>query len=182
MPRPPPASGSAPFRESSDGSGSARPGIPKRGLEWSLRSMHKIDTSAQHFLSNYSDPDMDDGMMNGNGDKSTAMTVMEDQTAFDIFKAADVSVQNLGPKNGNGGGYGNTRQDDKVWAALHAPLRVGIVDGKKVVFELLTNVTQRPVTSRQDRVSRHIEIVNASRSSWEARFRFWLMHFNLLRL
>jgi inward rectifier potassium channel len=43
-------------------------------------------------------------------------------------------------------------------------------------------VTQRPVTSRQDRVSRHIEIVNASRSSWEARFRFWLMHFNLLNL
>lgn len=127
----------------------------RQGLEWSLRSLHKIDTSAQHFLSNYYGGDSD-----SSGDEEESL---EDQTAFEIFKTNGQAV-------------------DPVWNSLHAPLRVGIVDGKKVVFELRTNVTQKPATSRGHRLKTSRVILHAERSSWEVRLRFWLMHFKVTTL
>lgn len=63
--RPPPKAGAASKGEDADGAittngGNARHSGPRRGLEWSLRGMHKIDTSAQHFLTSYYGED-DDG-------------------------------------------------------------------------------------------------------------------------
>ena len=60
--------------------------------------------------------------------------------------------------------------------------RTGVVDGKKVVFELVTNVTQKPKSSREERVSTRHEMVNSHRSPLEQRIRFWLMHFSVLKL
>jgi inward rectifier potassium channel len=134
---------------------------PRRGLEWSLRSMHKIDTSAQHFLSNYyaDEPASETKVKD---------TIQEDQTAYEIFKSED----RIG-KDSNG------KSGDSVWASLHAPLRTGIVDGKKVVFELRTNVNQKPKISREERMKRKREIINSNRSGLEVRVRFWLMHFTV---
>lgn len=145
---------------------------PRRGLEWSLRSLHKFDTSAQHFLSNYygqeedSDLDIDD----------ICEELLEDQTAFEIFKAAPQTAAD--EKATAPGG----RPRSNVWAALHDPLRTGVVDGKKVVFELKTNVNQKPATQRKERLERRHVIVNAHRSPLEVRIRFWLMHFSLPKL
>lgn len=60
--------------------------------------------------------------------------------------------------------------------------RTGVVDGKKVVFELVTNVTQKPKSSREERVSTRHEMVNSHRSPLEQRIRFWLLHFSVLEL
>jgi inward rectifier potassium channel len=144
-------SGSGAFARSTSGSGGSR-----RGLEWSLRSLHKIDTSAQHFLTNYYEE--------GGGSDEEATEDLEDQTAYDIFK-----------------GKGD-ESNNSVWAALSAPLRTGIVDGKKVVFELLSDVTQKPVTPRSERLKRSNVIVNADKSHVETRIRFWMMHFSVGRL
>jgi len=123
--------------------------------------MHKIDTGAKHFLSNYYGDDQ------GN-DNKTQETIHEDQTAYEIFKTDDrISKDN------------NGKSGDNVWASLHAPLRTGIVDGKKVVFELRTNVNEKPKTSREERMKRRREIINSNRSGLEIRVRFWLMHFSV---
>jgi inward rectifier potassium channel len=136
--------------------------LPQRGLEWSLRSMHKIDTSIQYMRSNYlgddqseSSPDDDDSL--------------EDQTAFEIFKAKQAALKNEKTKAENEG----------IWASLHAPLRHGVVDGKKVVFELKSNITQKPKESRKQRVQRTNAIINSNRSSIEVRFRLFLMKFSV---
>lgn len=140
----------------------------RQGLEWSLRSLHKIDTSAQHFLSNYygDESDSDD-------DLEEDLSMMEDQTAFEIFKTNPNAVTSA--INGEG-------KSDPVWDSLHAPLRTGIVDGRKVVFELRTNVTQKPAISRQERMQGSHVILNSKRSTWEVRLRFWLMRFKITTL
>lgn len=81
---------------------------PRRGLEWSLRSLHKFDTSAQHFLSNYYGDDEDNQNAAGK-----AEIMGDDDTAYDIFK-------------GEGNPNDKNSKDDKVWASLHAPLYVRI--------------------------------------------------------
>ncbi|KAG7345173.1 inward rectifier potassium channel [Nitzschia inconspicua] len=135
---------------------------PKRGLEWSLRSMHSIDTSAQHMLPSYffevTEPS--ESLIQEGEDS------LEDQSAYEIFKDTATANEKESP-------------NDSVWASLHAPLRHGVVDGKKVVFELRSNVTQRPKLSRKERVQRINTIINSNRSSWEVRFRFYLMHFSV---
>lgn len=123
--------------------------------------MHKIDTSAQHFLSNYYG---DEPGTEANGKE----TLQEDQSAYEIFKSDDRINKDNNGKNG-----------DSVWASLHAPLRTGIVDGKKVVFELRTNVNEKPKISRGERMKRRREIVNSNRSGIEVRVRFWLMRFTV---
>ncbi len=131
---------------------------PRRGMEWSLRSMHKIDNSAQHFLSNYFVDDQE-------SDAKATESPFEDHTAYEIFKSD--------------GRARNGKDGDSVWASLNAPLRTGIVDGKTVVFELGTNVTQAPTISRKHRMQRRREILNSNRSGLEIRVRFWLMHFTV---
>ena len=146
-------------------------GVPRRGLEWSLRSLHSIDTSAQHFLNNYYDTE--DTESEDNFGSSSLRDVPfeheEDQTAYEIFKTKDERPS-------------GARARDSIWAPMHAPLRTGIVDGKKVVFELRTDVTQRPTTSRQERLNRSHQVINSNRSPWEVRMRLWLMHFSLLTI
>eukprot|EP00977_Amphora_coffeiformis_P009057 scaffold2050_cov167-Amphora_coffeaeformis.AAC.11 len=146
-------------------SGSLR-GAPKRGLEWSLRSLHSIDTGAQHFLSNYYETEEE-----STTDIRSDNPVVEedDQTAYEIFKAKDERDS-------------KKKAHDSIWAPAHAPLRTGVVDGKKIVFELQTDVTQKPVLSRKERLERSHVIVNANRSSWEVRGRLWLMQFGLTTL
>jgi len=148
------------------GSGASR-GRP-RALQWSLRSLHKIDTSAQHFLDNYYDDPEEEEMQATNGfyGPRPPPPVLDDQTAFEIFKE---------PENGE-------RPKDKLWRAHQAPMRIGVVDGKKVVFELRTDVSRRPDTSRKERLELHYDIVNSNQSRWGIRLRFWLMHFHLGRL
>jgi hypothetical protein len=162
MVRAPPSRGNT--TAGSDDSGSTRnrssgsiPG-PRRGLEWSLRSLHKIDTSAQHFLQNYYEDESDSG--------DEPEEELEDQSAYDIFKGKDDTKDT---KN-------------SVWATLTAPLRTGIVDGKKVVFELHTNVTQKPATDRSERLHQKHVIIKSDQSNWEVRVRFWMMHFSVSRL
>ena len=60
--------------------------------------------------------------------------------------------------------------------------RTGVVDGRKVVFELRTNITQLPKTSRQERLTRKHEIINSNRTHMEQRIRLWLMRFSVLQL
>ena len=139
--------------------------VPMKELEWSLRTLRKVDTGAQHFLQNYYDEDDDDD----DGNSSDGSAILVDQSAYEIFKGKENFKQDA---NGH----------HSVWAALNAPLRTGIVDGRKVVFELLTNVTQRPTTSREERLSRSHYVMNSNKSNWEIRVRFWLMHFNVVRL
>ena len=125
----------------------------------SNNSLHKIDTSAQHFLQNYyedeseSDEDMEEELV--------------DQSAYDIFKGRD---------------EGKDSTKNSVWATLSAPLRTGVVDGKKVVFELHTDVTQKPATDRSERLHQRHIITNSDQSNWEVRLRFWMMHFSVARL
>lgn len=140
-------------------------GAPKRGLEWSLRTLHKIDTGAQHFLSNYYEAEESESVRD---DSALAPEVLEeeDQSAYEIFKTRDERDS-------------SQRARDSIWAPMHAPLRMGVVDGRKVVFELLSNVTQRPSTSRNERLNLSHEVVNSERSSWETRMRLWLMHFEV---
>lgn len=141
--------------------------IPRRGLEWSLRSMHKIDNSAHHFLSNYYGDVADDSGSFGDDDSS-----LEDQSAYEIFKAKeDAAVKER-----------IEGQNDSVWASLHSPLRHGVIDGKMVVFELKSNVNERPKESRQERIKRHDVVINSNRSSWEVRLRLYLMHFTVVAL
>jgi len=59
---------------------------------------------------------------------------------------------------------------------------MGMIDGRKVVFELGTNVTQKPKTSRRDRVRRRYQMINSKRTHFEQRLRFWLMHFSVAQL
>jgi inward rectifier potassium channel len=141
---------------------SAHHRVPKQGLEWSLRSMHKIDTSVQHMISGY----MGDDQSESSPDDDDSL---EDQTAFEIFKAKEAAQKNEKTKAENEG----------VWASLHAPLRHGVVDGKKVIFELKSNITQKPKESRKQRVKRIHAIINSNRSSIEVRFRLFLMKFSV---
>ncbi|KAG7369969.1 inward rectifier potassium channel [Nitzschia inconspicua] len=135
---------------------------PRQGLEWSLRSMHSIDTSAQHMLPSYffevTEPSDDEIQEVDNS--------LEDQSAYEIFKD-DMAAKEKGNPN------------DSVWASLHVPLRHGVVDGKEIVFELKSNVTQRPKLCRKERVQRIDSNINSNRSSWEVRFRFYLMRFSV---
>jgi hypothetical protein len=131
--------------------------------------MHKIDTSAQHFLSSYYGA--------GDDDSDGGSCIAEDQTAYEIFKTKDEPSGK--DKGGNGSGIAN---GDSVWASLHAPLRTGVVDGKKVVFELRTNVTQKPLIGRTIRLRTRHDLINSERSGVEMRIRFWLMHFTVSRL
>lgn len=164
-----------PIRGASNGSGddysdsvrSATSGGPRRGLEWSLRSLHKIDTSEQHFLKSYYADDEDET-------QQELEETLEDQTAFEIFKQKEPSKYEA--HNGNGS---SSATGDAVWASMNAPLRTGIVDGKKVVFELRKNVTEKPATSRKERLKRSHIVVNAEKSSREVRVRLWMMHFGL---
>lgn len=158
---------SSPRRQNSSSASSSRgggggEGPPRRGLEWSLRSLHSIDTGAQHFRSDYYDAE--DATIDLGPDLDRVDE--DDQTAYEIFKTRDERDS-------------MRKARDSIWAPSHAPLRVGVVDGKKVVFELQTNVTQKPSTSRGERLDRHHVVANSDRSSWEVRFRLWLMHFRL---
>ena len=168
--RPPVRGVSATFEDRSEDSTRSSSSGPKRGLEWSLRSLHKIDSSAQHFLSNYynDSDDENDEQIEEN---------LEDQTAFEIFKQKETqnNVDKKSDSTANATG-------EAVWASMNAPLRTGIVDGKKIVFELRTNVNEKPTTSRQERIQRSHVITNASKSHWEVRLRLWMMHFGLPRL
>jgi inward rectifier potassium channel len=94
---------------------------------------------------------------------------LEDQTAYEIFKATEEVVTNGKKETPNEG----------VWASLHAPLRHGVVDGRKVVFELVTAVTNRPKVNRKQRITKRDVIINSDRSSMEYRLRFYLMHFRV---
>lgn len=152
------------------GSGSVRStgsNLPRRGQEWSLRSMHSIDTSAQYFQSDYYERQETDEA--GLTKREAAAIDQADQTAYEIFKAKDERDS-------------QTRARDSIWAPTHAPLRTGVVDGKKVVFELVTDVTQKPETSRKERMERPTVIVNADKSPWEVRMRLWFLHFSLITL
>lgn len=158
-------------------------------MEWSLRSLHSIDNGAQHFLNNYYDSDdnlsveasaenqfasstqssMSSPSSHGGDDSSAAGVLLQDQTAYEIFKTKDDRPS-------------GQRARDAVWAPMHAPLRQGIVDGRPVVFELRTAVNQKPTVSRQERLDRRHLQVHAQRSTWEVRTRLWLMHFTLASL
>jgi len=169
--RPPPNSaggarneGDDEFRPLPQDRGSARP----RALQWSLRSLHKIDTSAQHFLDNYYNDDDEEVQKNESFNGPDTPPVLDDQTAFEIFK--------------EGGDGTFERPSERLWRAHKAPLRIGVVDGKKVVFELMTGVTQRPTTSRKERLTVHYDVINRNKSPWDVRVRFWLMHYALLPL
>ena len=166
--RPPPKSGGGGRADDSFGTGVAstrsngsRNQGPKRGMEWSLRSLHSIDTGAQHFLSHF---------MEGEESESDSEHDVheEDETAYEIFKVDERPQQE--------------KKYDSVWSALNVPLRTGIVDGKKKVFELKSGITNKPETSRLDRVKRKHEIINANKSPIEVRLRLWLMHFTLSQL
>jgi hypothetical protein len=151
--RPPPKAGGA----TANGSGSNGSAHGK-GMEWSLRSLRKIDTGEQHFLQNFYEDDSDSD--------SEIHHDVPDQSAYDIFKGKEEKVkvgENLGARQ-------------SVWASLNAPLRTGIVDGRAVIFELVTDVTQKPAISRSERVKLRIITKNADQSHWETRCRFWLMH------
>lgn len=164
------------------------------GFEWSLRSLHKIDSGAQHFLDNYYSAEDDE-----NNKAADAEVMEDDQSAYDIFKGAEAARVSSG-------------KEDSVWATLHAPLyvsfifcvvpqleirlishlwflliftlhsRTGVVDGRRVVFELRSNITQPPKTSRQERVALRHEMINSKRTHLEQRLRFWLMHFSVSQL
>lgn len=150
----------------STGHGGA-PRVQNQSMEWSLRKMHKIDNSAHHFISNYYRDTIDETDAKNNRGNS----VLEDQSAYEIFKT-----------EGRRANKGTKKNGDSIWASLHAPLRTGIVDGKPVVFELVTDVTKKPDGSRKQRLKRRREIINSTRSPLETRLRFWLMNFNVSTL
>ena len=147
---------------------------PKRGLEWSLRSVSKFDAGSQHFLNidNFLPP-----VDSGDADDHESTTAhLEDQSAFEIFKSKP--IQNIGADKRNA----HDVKASTVWESMNAPLRTGIVDGKKVTFELLSDVTQKPLIPRKERLQRRHITINADRSNQEVRLRFWLMRFSLQRL
>ena len=132
-----------------------------RGMEWSLRSLRKIDTETQYFAHNYysSDSDSEDGISH-----------QEDQTAYEIFKGKQDYDKKDDGRNGPGGSKsnnitGNIHHPSSVWAALNVPLRVGVVDSRKIIFELLENVTKKPTIPRSERLNRSHIIINGNRSA-----------------
>ena len=196
--RPPPKSGAQSKADEGGGGGynknsSTREGgggsqQPRRGLEWSLRSMHSIDTGIQHFLSNefedHASSEFHSNRSSGSFSvqhSSRGVDVKDqgatsdtedtqDQTAYEIFKSRDTREP-------------SRRVRDSIWQSLHAPLRTGIVDGQPRVFELKSNITQeKPALSRKHRLQRQHIIINADRSSFEVRARLWLMQFSLSAL
>ena len=188
----PPRSGGGGGGDNSHGSSSKRRKQP--GLEWSLRSLHKIDTSAQHFLQNYYNEDDD-----SDADSDSSGHSRADQTAYEIFKGKPNPIYNTHPANKNAGssnfqgphyhshnksGAANNSTSNSIWASLSAPLRTGIVDGKKVVFELhSTGVTKsRPSIPRSERLRQEHEIVHSNASNWEIRLRFVLMQWTVSML
>mmetsp|Transcript_11445 Transcript_11445/g.25496 ORF Transcript_11445/g.25496 Transcript_11445/m.25496 type:complete len:489 (-) Transcript_11445:433-1899(-) len=203
--RPPPKRGGSHLGmgTESNGGSSVRSKGPKQGLEWSLRSLHSIDTGAQHFLSTYYTNEVVD--VDGGSNPFDAVDSVrtmgggdfdeeeEDQTAHEIFKESNGhsahhggrhhhrSHNNKGHGTAGGGGGGGTN-NDAIWAALHVPLRKGIVDGRQVVFELVSDVTQAPKVPRHERLKRRNQISHSQRSTWETRTRLWLMHFRLSTL
>lgn len=167
--RPPPSGGGSARNDGDDDAAAPQDAGGRRKLghlQWSLRSLHKIDTSAQHFLDDYYE-EAESQMQGGLSPHGTPATVLEDQTAFEIFK---------GPQ-----GDGNDRAN-KLWHAHEAPMRTAVVDGKKMVFELKTDVTQKPTTPRRDRVNISHEVINSDQSPWDVRARFVLMHVALTPL
>jgi Ion channel len=150
--------------------GRHRQNSTRSGMEWSLRSLRKIDTSEQHFLRNYY----------GSDDESSKEDSLdeEEQTAYEIFKG-NGNDSKKGLKNNISG---NIHHRDSLWAALNVPLRTGVVDGRKVVFELRQNVTKKPETSRQDRLKRKHTIVNANVSPLETRLRLAFMHLSVFQI
>ena len=171
--RPPPAGGGG--RSESEGAARAAPQDAGRGrrasqaLQWSLRSLHKIDTNAEHFLDNYY-PSVDEEEAGGGGAGGAAPRGdLNDQTAYEIFKIPEEQTKDSAPKK-------------RLWQAHQDPMRIGVVDGKKVAFELRQAVTQAPATPRRERVRKKHKVINADQSPWDVRVRFWLMHFALLRL
>jgi Ion channel len=154
---------------SGGGSGLQRSNSTRNGMEWSLRSLRKIDTSAQHFLSNYyGDED--------EADKEETIAE-EDQSAYEIFKG-----NNHEKKDHKKNISGNIHHRDSLWAALNVPLRTGVVDGRKVIFELRQNVNQKPETSSKERLKRKHVIANAKTSSLETRLRLAFMHLNVIQI
>jgi len=133
------------------------------GMEWSLRSLRKIDSGRQHFLTSYWEDDESD---------EDEQTDVFDESAYEIFKGREDRKQKLEPGEA-------LASRPAIWAALNAPLRRGVVDGREVVFELLTDVTQKPAIPRSERVKIHYVNKNAKISSLETRWRYWLMHLQL---
>jgi Ion channel len=142
----------------------------RSGMEWSLRQLRKIDNSQQHFLRNYYASE-DESL-----GEETAETV--EQTAYEIFKGN----QNEKKKDQKNNISGNIHNSSSLWAALNVPLRTGVVDGRKVVFELRQNVTQKPGTSRNERLKRNHIIANANRSPLETRLRLACMHLSVVQI
>lgn len=147
--------------------------LSARGLEWSLRSMRQIDTNAKYFLNNYYSDD----------EKSDSETAHEaDQTAYEIFKGKPPEKRTDNSTNGGGPSSnitGNLHHHSSVWAALNAPLRTGVVDGRRVIFELREDVTQKPEMDRKERLRHSHSIIHGNRSPFETRVRFWLMKFSV---
>ncbi|CAB9511889.1 Inward rectifier potassium channel [Seminavis robusta] len=157
-----------------------RRSMGKQGMEWSLRSLRQIDTNAKYFASKYYSSDSDSGDESEHG---------ADQTAYDIFKGKQKDdKKDLTDRVGGGGVAfsqniaGNLHAPSSVWAALNAPLRTGVVDGRKVIFELKENVTKKPAAPRSERLQRSHVVINGHRSSFETRVRLWLMKFNVTSL
>lgn len=86
---------------------------------------------------------------------------LEDDSAYDIFLGSD-----------------GVDFDDSTHSATisgSVPIRTGIVAGKKVTFELLQNVTQKPDIPRSKRLYRSLTNKNVQRSSWDIRMRLWML-------
>ena len=139
------------------------------GMEWSLRQMRKIDTSAHHFLRNYYGSDEESEV--------SETVAEEDQTAYEIFKG-----NHNEKKKDKNNISGNIHHPGSIWAALNVPLRTGVVDGRKVVFELRQNVNQRPQIPRCERLRRKHIITNAKLSPLETRLRLAFMHFSVVQI
>jgi inward rectifier potassium channel len=150
--------------------------LSARGLEWSLRSMRQIDTNAQHFLNNYYDDD---------DESDSERPHVADQTAYEIFKGKPPEKKTDKSTFGDGSSSnitGNLHHHSSVWAALNAPLRTGVVDGRRVIFELKEDVTDRPKVLRKERLLRSHTVINGNKSPMETRVRFWLMRFTVSKL
>lgn len=61
--------------------------------------------------------------------------------------------------------------------------RTGTVDGEEITFELQMEVTkERPKTGREERQKRKMTLLNADRSRWDLRARWWLMKYRVASL
>lgn len=90
-----------------------------------------------------------------------------EQCAIDIF----------GPNNDNGGctdSNGNEYDKERI--------RIGMIDGHEVKFELQENVNEKPAIERRLRIQRTINNSNVTKSSMELRLRFWLMKCQLVQI